>query len=65
MASCSFLSFIEDPTSCGQSLYYTATATCVSLTECQKDISQYLNNMNVFADEKTESEIKLILGRAG
>ena len=64
MASCSFSSLIDDTASCGQSIYYSSTAV-VSLTECQKDVSQHLNTMNVFADERTDSEMKLILARAG
>lgn len=61
MASCSFSSLIDDESGCGQS----STATCVSLAECEKDICNHLNNMKVFADQKTDSEMKLILARAG
>ena len=66
MASCSFSSLIDDTSSCGQSSDSSSTAvTCVSLTECQKDVSQHLRTMKVFADERTDSEMKLILARAG
>ena len=64
--SCSFSSLIDDITSCGQSLYhYSSSITCTSLTECQKDVSQHLSATNVFGDKRTDSEMKLILARAG
>ena len=44
----------------------TITATCVSLGECQKYISSHSgpNARKVFADDKTDSEMQLILARA-
>jgi len=65
MASCSFASFIADEDSCGQSLYYSTTAACVPLTECQKDVSQHLNSAKVFGDQNVDNEMKLLLARAG
>ena len=58
MASCSFSFTIEDTGGCGHGL-------TVTLRECQKDITQHLNTMNVFGDDKNVDEMKLILARAG
>ena len=58
MASCSYSFVIEDTGGCGHGL-------TVTLGECQKDITQHHNTMNVFGDDKNVSEMKLILARAG
>ena len=65
MASCSFSSLVNDEDSCGQSAHYLSAATCVPLSECQKEVSQHLNSKKVYGDKKTDSEMKLILARAG
>ncbi len=63
--SCSFVSLLEDTFNCGQSLNYSSNSvTCISLAECQKDVSQHLSALKVFGDDKT-GEMKLILARAG
>ena len=60
--SCSFSTLVNQNSSCGQ----TATsASCISLGECQRDVSYHLSFLNVFGDANTDSEMKLILARAG
>ena len=60
--SCSFSTLVDQNSSCGQ----TATsASCISLSECQRDVLHHLRFLSVFGDAKTDSEMKLILACAG
>ena len=60
--SCLFSTLVDQTSSCGQ----TATsASCISLSECQRDVLHHLRFLNVFGDAKTDSKMKLILARAG
>ena len=60
--SCSFFTLVDQNSSCGQ----TATsASCISLSECQRDVLHHLRFLSVFGDAKTDREMKLILARAG
>ena len=59
---CSFSILVDQTCSCDQ----TATsASCISLGECQRDVLHHLRFLNVFGNAKTDSEMKLILARAG
>ena len=66
MASCSFSALIDaQKSSCGQTSYFLPTAACVSLSECKKETLAHLKYKKVFGEEKADSEMKLILARAG
>ena len=65
MASCLFASLVNDEDGRGKSQHYQSAAACVSLDLCDKDIQQHLSFAKVYGEKVIDSEMKLILARAG
>ena len=65
MASCSYSSLLRDKTtSCGSNWINTEAFQCVSLKDCNKDVSTHLKSCKV-SDDSVTSEVQLLLARAG
>ncbi len=65
MATCSYSSLLrENTTSCGSNWINPEDFQCVALRDCSKDVSSHLKSCSV-ADDRIESEIQLLLARAG
>lgn len=69
MAQCRFSSFIikkeKGQSPCGTSTDYPDQVHTVSLGDCQKDISRHLEVFGISEDPYLNSEMNLILIRAG
>lgn len=64
MAFCSFSELVGD-SSCGTSSDYPDQLKCMLLTECDRDISRHLQVYGISEDRSLDSEMALILARAG
>ena len=65
MASCSYSSLLsKDSTACGASWKNPEDFQCVTIRDCNKDVSSHLRLCNV-VDYRVESEFQLLLARAG
>ena len=65
MASRSFSTLLERVTARGLSSCYPGHVEVVSLKECTRHISRYLQLHGLSADKAVDSEFKLLLARAG
>jgi len=68
MASCSFSSLLhvkEKSVTCGISSDYPGYGECVTIRDCSRDVSSHLRLYKISADQDIDSEIKLLLARAG
>ena len=64
MASCSFSLLLDQASSCGVNTDYPGVE-CVSLKHCTTDISRHLQLCKISSDEGIDSEVTLLLARAG
>ena len=63
MATCSFASLAHVTSLCGSSSRDPQDVQCITLNECNKDVSTHLNKLNVPPDTIND-KIKLLLARA-
>jgi hypothetical protein len=63
MASCGLSKLVGG--SCGSSADNPANVECVVLGTCDKEIQGHLFSYRVYGDPDLDSEVKLILARAG
>lgn len=64
-ASCSFSALVDECTPCGISSEYQGHVEVVSLKDCTRDVSRHLQLHGISSDEAIDSELKLLLARAG
>ena len=62
---CSYITLQGRPSTCGQSSDYPGHLECVSLKDCIKDVSSHLASFKLSGDEGINTEMKLLLARAG
>jgi hypothetical protein len=65
MASCSFSLLLERASSCGISPDYQKQVVFVTMKDCQRDVTRHLQLCKISAGETIDSEMKLLLARAG
>jgi hypothetical protein len=63
MASCNYASLVGGL--CGSSSYNQSILECVTIKECNKDVSNHLVLCKISDDVDVDSESKLLLARAG
>ena len=64
MATCSFASLVHVTSLCGSSSRDPQDVQCITLNECNKDVSTHLKKLNVGPDTIND-EKTLLLARAG
>ena len=64
MAVCSFKNLADESSVCGTSLEYTELH-CISLKDCNRDVTRHLEFYKISNDEGVNNEMKLLLARAG
>jgi hypothetical protein len=65
MASCGYSLLLQNADSCGISSEYPKHVVFVTLKDCERDISDHLKFCKISGDKAIDSEIKLLLARAG
>ena len=65
MASCSYSLLLEERTSCGGSGKRLDDSRCITVRECNNDISQHLKLCKIWGEEFVVDEQTLLLARAG
>ena len=63
--SCSYSALLNNPSPCGLSSDYPSQLECVAVKDCRKDMSGHLSSLKLSADEDVQSEMNLLLARAG
>ena len=63
--SCSYSALLNNPNPCGLSRDYPSQLECVAVKDCRKDVSGHLSSLKLSADEGIETEMNLLLARAG
>lgn len=64
MASCGYSQLFQNNTPCGASWRNPNNIQCISLGECNRDISQHLRSHKLTADDCVINEQSLLLARA-
>lgn len=64
MAVCAFKNLVDDSSVCGTSSEYT-NLHCISLKDCNRDVTRHLELHKISNDEGVNNEMKLLLARAG
>ena len=62
---CSYITLQGRSSTCGQSSDYPGHQECVSLKGCTRDVSSHLASFKLSGDEGINTEMKLLLARAG
>lgn len=65
MASCGNSLLLNNAGICGLSADYPQQAVYVTLKECDRDISDHLKLCKISGGDEVNSEMKLLLARAG
>lgn len=65
--SCSYTVryILKNPSACGLSSDYPSQLECVAVKDCRKDVSGHVSSLKLSADEDVETEMNLLLARAG
>lgn len=63
--TCSFSSLVDQCSPCGTSSDYPTHVKVVTLTDCSRDVLRHLESYGISGDEAINSELKLLLARAG
>ena len=62
---CSYITLQGRSSTCGQSSDYPGHFECISLKDCTRDVSSHLASFKLSGDEGINTEMKLLLERAG
>jgi hypothetical protein len=65
MASCGYSLLLENAGNCGVSPEYLKQNVFLTLSDCQRDISDHLKFCKISGKKDLDSEMKLLLVRAG
>jgi len=63
--NCSYSALLNNPSLCGLSSDYPSQLESVAVKDCRKDVSGHLSSLKLSADEGVETEMNLLLARAG
>lgn len=63
--TCSFSSLVDQCSPCGTSSDYPTHVEVVTLRDCSRDVLRHLESYGISGDEAINSELKLLLARAG
>ena len=62
---CSFSTLVDGNFKCDISQEYPGQYECIPLLKCERDITRHLEMYGLSEDPSLESEMKLLLARAG
>ena len=62
---CTFSTLVDGNFKCGVSQEYPGHCECIPLSKCERDITRNLEMYGLSEDPSLESEMKLLLARAG
>ena len=62
---CGYSALLNNASLCGLSSDYPSQHECVAVKDCRKDVTGQLSSLKLSADEGVETEMKLLLARAG
>ena len=62
---CGYSALLNNASPCGLSSDYPSQHECVAVKDCRKDVTGHLSSLKLSADEGVETEMNLLLARAG
>ena len=62
---CGYSALLNNASPCGLSSDYPSQHECVAVKDCRKDVTGHLSSLKLSADGGVETEMSLLLARAG